>query len=244
MSIATEIERLQQAKTDIKTAIENKGVNVGNGTIDTFAEKIGEISAGGGENYLLYANSVQFANPNLFNKKVVTLDLPMATDYTKMFAVSVQNTTIEHLIVNGRTDGTITNATSAFEAATTSPNLKRLTLNCDFSKSTSMAYFISRWSQLEIVDGIPIDFSGTTTGIQTLNLAKLVEMRIAPVSIKAKIGFYYSPNLSDETIQSIIDGLADLTGQTAQTITLHADVKSKLTDTQLTTITSKNWNLA
>ena len=44
MSIATEIERLQTAKANIKAAIENKGVTVGDGTIDNYAEKIGEIS--------------------------------------------------------------------------------------------------------------------------------------------------------------------------------------------------------
>lgn len=48
MSIATEIQRLQQAKADIKTAIENKGVTVGDDTIDTFALKISEITGGGG----------------------------------------------------------------------------------------------------------------------------------------------------------------------------------------------------
>lgn len=46
MSIATEIQRLQTAKADIKTAIEEKGVEVGNGLIDTYAEKIKEISGG------------------------------------------------------------------------------------------------------------------------------------------------------------------------------------------------------
>ena len=50
MSIVTEIQRLQSAKINIKTAIENKGVTVGDGTIDTYAEKIGEIvgAAAGG----------------------------------------------------------------------------------------------------------------------------------------------------------------------------------------------------
>ena len=48
MSIATEIQRLQTAKADIKTAIEEKGVEVGDGTIDTFADKIREITVGGG----------------------------------------------------------------------------------------------------------------------------------------------------------------------------------------------------
>ena len=48
MSIATEITRIKTAKADIKSAIEEKGVEVGNGTIDTYADKIGEISGGGG----------------------------------------------------------------------------------------------------------------------------------------------------------------------------------------------------
>ena len=47
--ISTEITRLQNAKTAIKTAIEAKGVTVGDGAIDTYAEKIGEISSGGSE---------------------------------------------------------------------------------------------------------------------------------------------------------------------------------------------------
>lgn len=44
MSIANEITRLQNAKTSIKTSIENKGVIVGDGTLDTYASKIDEIS--------------------------------------------------------------------------------------------------------------------------------------------------------------------------------------------------------
>lgn len=50
--------------------------------------------------------------------------------------------------------------------------------------------------------------------------------------------------LDDETIQRIISALADLTGQEAQTITFHSTVKAKLTEEQISTITSKNWTLA
>lgn len=53
MSISTEIERLQTAKANIKTAIEEKGVTVGEGTIDTYAELISKISSGvGGKKYV------------------------------------------------------------------------------------------------------------------------------------------------------------------------------------------------
>ena len=40
----TEMQRIQQAKSDIKAAIEEKGVTVGDGTIDTYAEKINKIT--------------------------------------------------------------------------------------------------------------------------------------------------------------------------------------------------------
>ena len=43
MSIATEIQRLQEAKADIKTAIEEKGVEVGNGLIDGYADKVDDV---------------------------------------------------------------------------------------------------------------------------------------------------------------------------------------------------------
>lgn len=49
MSIASEISRLQQAKADIKTAIENKGVTVpSDATLDDYANLVDSISGGGG----------------------------------------------------------------------------------------------------------------------------------------------------------------------------------------------------
>lgn len=47
MSIATEITRLQTAKADLKTAIEAKGVTVGDITLDGYAAKVAEIPTGG-----------------------------------------------------------------------------------------------------------------------------------------------------------------------------------------------------
>lgn len=59
MSIASEITRLQTAKADIKSSIENKGVTVpSNASIDTYYDYIDQIQTGGGggTNYLeLYA---------------------------------------------------------------------------------------------------------------------------------------------------------------------------------------------
>lgn len=49
MSIVTDITRIMNAKADIKAAIEEKGVEVGDGLIDTYAGKIAEIT--GGDSY-------------------------------------------------------------------------------------------------------------------------------------------------------------------------------------------------
>lgn len=49
MSVASEIQRLQTAKADIKTAIENKGVTVpSSAKLDTYDDYIDSISGGGG----------------------------------------------------------------------------------------------------------------------------------------------------------------------------------------------------
>ena len=50
--------------------------------------------------------------------------------------------------------------------------------------------------------------------------------------------------LTNASVQSIIDCLKDLTGATAQTLTLHKTVKANLTEEQLATITGKNWSVA
>ena len=76
------------------------------------------------------------------------------------------------------------------------------------------------------------------------NCYKLKEVRFAKETVKYNLTLAPCSSLSDTSIQSIIAGLADLTGATAQTLTLQADVKAKLTDAQITAITSKNWTLA
>lgn len=62
--------------------------------------------------------------------------------------------------------------------------------------------------------------------------------------IGSTVSFANSSLLSTESIDNIIGCLADLTGQIAQTITLHAEVKAQLTEEQISAITSKNWTLA
>jgi len=62
--------------------------------------------------------------------------------------------------------------------------------------------------------------------------------------IPLSISFANCDKLTGASVQSIIDCLKDLTGQTAQALTLHATVGAKLTEAQKETIAAKNWTLA
>lgn len=64
MSIATEITRLQQAKADIKTAIENKGVTVpSSATLDAYDGYIDDIPSGGGNWETIGRGMVDYTTP-------------------------------------------------------------------------------------------------------------------------------------------------------------------------------------
>jgi hypothetical protein len=89
----------------------------------------------------------------------------------------------------------------------------------------------------------PLNFQNVITANNTfLTCNALKNIRFVAGTIKVNISFSSSSLLSAESIQSIIDGLA--TVETAQTLTLHATVKAKLTEEQIASITSKNWTLA
>ena len=74
MSIENEIIRLQNAKASIKTAIENKGVEVGdNVKLDNYAELIDSITVGSGD-------GEEHVNPDFYNLRTIN-----GTDYSYLF---------------------------------------------------------------------------------------------------------------------------------------------------------------
>ena len=59
--------------------------------------------------------------------------------------------------------------------------------------------------------------------------------------IAISVNFQWQSLLTEASVQSIIDGLADLTGATGQKVQFHTDVLLKLTEVQVATILAKNW---
>lgn len=113
----------------------------------------------------------------------------------------------------------------------------------DARGSNTLTYMCNAASQLTTIEKIILKDDGTQLlDAMFVGCGKLEEVRFEGV-IGKNISFSATPILSNESVQNIIDHLKDLTGATAQTLTLHADVGAKLTDAQKATITAKNWTL-
>lgn len=215
--------------------------------LTTIAENMQAVyeagKAAGGEDLMKYAYTVQFRDMNDFGKSAVVLNLDKLEIGNEMFFDRKSNTTVKHLTINAPLP--LLGAYRMFYVSSGDLALERLTLNVDFSKAASCNAFLFYRNMLKVVDGAPIDFSSLPVNARLLieGCGALEEIRFVPNTIKTPVSILHSPKLSAETIQSIIDALADLTGQAAQAVTFHATVGAKLTDEQKATITAKNWTL-
>lgn len=89
----------------------------------------------------------------------------------------------------------------------------------------------------------PLNFQSVAadgTNLTFWECRSLKHIKFVAETIKTDLSFVHSVNLTPESIQSIINGLA--TVETAQTLTLNSAIT--LTDEQLATINSKGWTLA
>lgn len=199
-----------------------------------------EGQAQGGGDYLPAVTEIKIPDWNLLDKQEVELNLPLITNYANKLQQEVLNTTVEYLIINGSKDGSITKCDYAFACDSTRQDktLKRLTLNCDFSKCLNYGRTFYGLSSLEIIDGEPLDFSGSIGNSNTFGYCNsLKEVRFKPQTIMVDIEFKHSGELTNETIQNIIDGLSDIGGY----ISWHSDVLSRITTEQFDQMTEKNW---
>lgn len=130
----------------------------------------------------------------------------------------------------------VTNFNGAFQGTTT-----KIIPRLDYRKAQNIGS-LCIYSSVEEVGEMEIP-NVTNANYAFSSCFELKRITFVPGCIKVSIGFPNSNLLDDASIQSIIDGLADLTGKTAQTLTLHADVGNKLTQEQKDAASAKNWTL-
>lgn len=116
-----------------------------------------------------------------------------------------------------------TNFANSFTRCTNLTDIK-ITNTGNVTNWTYTFYMCSSLVNLE-----ELDFSSGTNLQACFNgCSKLVNLKVVPESIKKNVDFYYSPLLSDDSIQFIVDGYADMTGQTAPILKVHPTVKAKI----------------
>ena len=244
MATADLITQLKQDFDDVYAA--GKAAGGGSGDYDQGYED-GKNSVAQIERYL---GSGSFVGLGIFQNKEVELYFDLMSSFQSLFYCQnelYKNTTLEHLTINALKS--IVNMGQVLRCFNTTADkvLKRLTLNFSTQKATSFYRSFDYCQALETIDGEPLDFSSAKNADEISYMfnqcVALTNIRVVANSIKFNISFSHSSKLSTDTIQSIIDGLADLTDGTAQTLTLHATVGGKLTDEQKATITAKNWTL-
>ncbi len=95
MAISDEITRLQQAKADLKTAIENKGVTVSSSaTLDDYADLVDSIEVGGGDSEM---NCVYKEITVEGNQYVMTFHQIIAPIRDKLVIVRAKNTSTSYI---------------------------------------------------------------------------------------------------------------------------------------------------
>lgn len=198
-----------------------------------------------------YASMLRFNTFNVFGTRDVVLNLDNILHLNSLIAITATsaeeiaaytNNTVEHLTINAINQPKQASDMLKCEDLCADKKLKRVTLNFDtqFSSISGMFY---NMQALEVIDGTPLDFSKITYSATPFhNLYMLKEVRLKGV-INFNLDMPQCPCLSNESIQSIIDCLADLTGSKAKRLDFHADIVKKLTDEQLTQISNKNWSV-
>jgi hypothetical protein len=133
------------------------------------------------------------------------------------------------------------NATSTFQASNITHIDVPITIDGSAIGGIVASGFFNSADELETVALFKlIDVTGFSNTF--ISCSKLKSITIDG-SIDVNFNISATAVLTAESVQSIIDHLKNLTGATAQKLTFHNTVGSKLTEAQKAAITAKNWTL-
>ena len=126
-------------------------------------------------------------------------------------------------------------------------SIKNLTEGSKISKInltnvTSNLKNASYFSNSYLKDTGDLNFSNLTSANYIFNNgSSLARIRVTGIKLSFSIS---STNLSTEALVQVLNDLADLTGETSQTLTMGSNNLARLNDTQKAIATNKNWTLA
>ena len=243
MSIQTQIDRISESVSAALTALTEKGVTVPDGTkVDGLAALISAIESGGGgadiseaDQWLIdfwhQRTSFAYAFYNQSIENIPLIDTSNGTSFTYMF---YQCSSLTEIPLIDTSNGT--NFSYMFYGCSKLTTIPQL----DVSSGTSFSSMFAYCTSLTTIPQLDVS-SGTSFSSMFNRCSSLMTISFVEGCIKRAISFASCSLLSDESVQSIIDGLADLTGGTSQKVTFHPDISGKLTEEQKQQVLNKNW---
>ena len=187
-TVSDNLNRIIKAKSDIKQAIENKGVTVGDMTIDGYAAKINEIPqevTGGGK--WVVPNGLKFGMSNLTEIDFNNMDFSNVTDISYFFAFNEEITSIDLSFLDTSNSDSLSNM---FYSCSKLTEIKG-TENWDTSNLKDLSGMFQECSKLTEIKGIENwdtsnlkDLSGmfqecsniTSVDLSKWNLSKVTDM--------------------------------------------------------------------
>lgn len=133
---------------------------------------------------------------------------------------------------------TITSGSATFQ----NTSIYDTKVDVDVSGSANTGQLFNNSTVLHTIRKLIVSENNTTFSGWFTSCSKLENLTIEGV-VGKNISFVNSPLLSNDSIQSIVNALKDLTGQTTAKVTFHSTVLTKLTGEQADMIAAKNWNV-
>lgn len=194
-------------------------------------------NSGGGANPFEYVKALNnlYQNLTLPDGYEVTLDLPIIEQVQGTFRNAKGFEKVK-LTCN---EGQLVNMWLCFSYC----SAKTVDLTEFRGKISSLSNTFISASVVDILG--ELDLSACTDTTSAFAVAwDLTEIRIKEGTLNVGIAFTNSQKLSDASIQSIVNGFADMTGQTSVTLTVHKSVGERMTPDQKATLAAKNVTLA
>lgn len=228
---------------DCNAVLPTKGASTAE-TLEQVPHRIGEIDA---ESGLVWEYVVSMGN--VFFGVVFPKDYELVLSVPNMgdsWTYACYNTTnLKRVVISGNNGNSLMTLTYAFRDA---HELEEIDLSnygtTGYVKVSNTKGAFQNCQSLQRIACV-LDLSQMTDPLNMFSgCTSLVHVRFKPLTISSSLDFSTSPNLSADSTQSIVDGFADMTGQTAITLTVHKTVGEKMTPTQKATLSAKNVTLA
>lgn len=199
MAIADNLNRIIQAKADIKSAIENKGITVGDITIDGYAAKIAEIEGGVSDDKInVHKYQIKLAfYPNSTIPEWLDFSNISNDDLVRFF----QSSNIQNL--NGLENIDTSQLTSLMNTFYGCNNLSDISAiyNWDVSNVTYMSYLFYECNKLTNIDLSQWNTNKVTTMERMFyynsNIVSLSAIYCGAIATKNSYPLYNCANLTD-----------------------------------------------